>query len=630
MNVIRVFFFLTICFPRAYGVEIGSSPHPDCTEQPMSIDELDRLASSDKIKTMQDFLNAIPKSSMQDFTFVYNSLSLQRGNEHSDENGQGKVSPLWPRVLRSTMDGKITMSFVCDPKNPAYGKVEILHFDEETNELKSKELDFTQTPSRPNTRIHNNPESCVSCHAGAKIDGKQSLKYNWQDFWFWRDCDRTRGTSLYGGNKDTFNSEPRNVRAARSNRNPQGCTDEKDTLAGNAEKQDYKNFREIQKDNPCFASLPWLSGASANFPYEGNRSGSLDSTLINSPNFRKTLNYSRWTARRNLSLLKRSATDFEKLKYFIAMDGHNCVLSPEEIKKAGILLDRPLETRGYSPIRLDGYSYLRSGRTYPILDSFSKKAGLTNRDWALEFRRDDLSSFQSGIGTLQEIVGDMVHREIAKTNPNVQVEIQPPRTIMPGDILPTVLEQDFKQERFSCITKDLDMIRGSPNTCEALRTENNKHIAKYLGNQQQTCSNCGNPPSTPDQISRIESTQTHLTQVQIKLNQDSVARGKALVQPNSKGKCIMCHAMGVNSPLPAGFSHLSKEMRFIPNEKPNNNANIKESIKILKEGVQYGLLDSVREVLLQKKSMPPPEVGGANLTQQEREDIQAYIESLTR
>lgn len=110
----------------AIGNRTPVTTRANCSELPVSVNQLEGLANNSSY--MVEFLQKLPKGSLPSFTFVTNSLSLQKGEDKG--NGRGMVNRMWPRVLRGTTDGKLTMSFVCDPENPTYGTVEIIHFDD--------------------------------------------------------------------------------------------------------------------------------------------------------------------------------------------------------------------------------------------------------------------------------------------------------------------------------------------------------------------------------------------------------------------------------------------------------------------------------------------------------------------
>ncbi len=96
------------------------------------------------------------------------------------------------------------------------------------------------------------------------------------------------------------------------------------------------------------------------------------------------------------------------------------------------------------------------------------------------------------------------------------------------------------------------------------------------------------------------------------LKKASIERGKALVQRDSKGKCLMCHAFGDEK---SGFAYIPDAETF-PDQAEEGKAYIRQ--------IMGGFRDSFRGSLITDKSMPPMNTG---LTDSEREDIRAYIEN---
>jgi hypothetical protein len=167
---------------------------------------------------------------------------------------------MWPRVLRSTIDGKVTVSFVCDEKNPTYGKVEIMYFNDQNKEFKTLELDFGHPKVKAvplSDRVHHNPTSCISCHGGSKINNTVSLKPNWPEYFFWSDCNPERGIQMYGSSDDNMGPSSFRSRRPANSKDTSGCGDTNDRSMVEKEKVNFQNFRIKQKDNPCFQSLPW-------------------------------------------------------------------------------------------------------------------------------------------------------------------------------------------------------------------------------------------------------------------------------------------------------------------------------------------------------------------------------------
>jgi hypothetical protein len=112
--------------PLAIGIR------PDCSEIPVTYDDLVNLAKKPGIKSTLDFLKEMPAGSMQTFTLVHSSNSVQK--EGVDTN--------WPRVLRMSADGKIIFSYTCRPEAPTYNSIEMMRFDDSVNGYKFTSINF--------------------------------------------------------------------------------------------------------------------------------------------------------------------------------------------------------------------------------------------------------------------------------------------------------------------------------------------------------------------------------------------------------------------------------------------------------------------------------------------------------
>jgi len=582
-----------IVFGFAFLAMSAWAAGPNCAEAPMTVDKLEAIVQSGNVHSQQDFLDAIPRDSMRLFTFVTNSLSLQRGF------GDGKVSPMWPRVLRSTSDGKITISFVCDPRNPSYGKVEVLYFDEKTNELKSVEWDLGRKGkiAQPTERIHRDPISCASCHAGSTFSGKASLKFNWPDYNIWGDCQRNRGITAYGADDDIMSSV--NSRLDDNDRltHPQvaeaDCTQEADLAAHLQEAADYANFRNQQKDNPCFKSLPWSEDPNdKSFPY---RNDAMNNNLGRRPNALLTINYARWLARRNVQLFKNNPA-YPVMKYFLAMNGIGCSLEESDRKKIGKVI-------GVTPSSSDNLSW-----------TYGKAIGFQDKDWTLEFHLNGDTQYILGLGdaeTVTTMVNGEVIKEIRTNDPAIQ-SAGSDSDIFVHDYNPGYDDAGSLSCVFD-IAKVADMFNGWKNgpECDALRAAGNKAFDQY-SSQAISC----NPTDNPTAVSKLTD---EVDMVIPKLDQASVDRGRKLVRPDSKGKCIMCHSAGVDSGLPPDF-------RFVPDEEADA-SKLEESHAVLHARVQEGFLKTLDYRLIKTATMPPLE---NSLSAQDREDIKAYIESMAK
>lgn len=605
----------------------------DCSEIPTDMNELEDIAKNSS--DMLDFLNKIPEGSLQGFTFVTNSLSLHRGRK--DENGEGQVSPMWPRVLRSSIDGKTTISFVCDPKNPTFGKVEIIHFDSREKEFKTTEFNFghpKEEKVKPEDRIHHDPISCISCHAGGVFNGKTSLKPNWPEYFQWSDCKENRGTTFYGGNDDNMGGKSFRVPVIKKD----GCTNAEYSKSTNLEKSNYLKFRELQKNNECFKSLPWPDESKAQksfqskwsykyYPYAEAatetfkmKNSILDSIFDkddnNDPerkeifnyslrtNLRITDTYSHLMSQRVANLLKKSQ-DYDAIKYLLAMEqaGCNIKINDEMKKLNSVMPNFKYESNAKVTSRF--------GAEAPLLNQFARYAGLTPKDWTMNFQEENDDGYQAGIPTdnsqnldlkIFQVVGGEILKDIGQSNQIIAKSTD-------GKAITRGVEQNFGSN-FSCIDDLGGAInkRYVGNLCKELAEENIKNLKK-IKESQPTQINCIKPNVTEEH----NTLNVNIENVVKDITQEQISRGKKLVELDSKGKCVMCHSSGVDM--------LPKDFRFIPSEADKNKA---ESVAILKARKDE-IAAKIENRLIKTKTMPPM---ANELTDQDREDVQAYLLSV--
>lgn len=615
----------TFKIDQAAVIERKNTPmgiRADCSEMPTDMNELEDIAKNSD--DMLDFLKKIPEGSLQGFTFVTNSLSLHRGQK--DENGEGQVSPMWPRVLRSSIDGKITISFVCDPKNPTFGKVEIIHFDSNEKEFKTTEFDFGHPKKekiKPKDRIHHDPVSCISCHAGSEINGKASLKPNWPQYFQWSDCKEDRGINFYGGNDDNMGPD-----AFRNAYDKKDCTDDEIKKSTNLEKDNYLKFRELQKNNECFNSLPWPDESKDQnsfqskwsykyYPYaetsQEKNTGSpenAEESFFNyslRTNLRFTDTYSHLMSQRIANLLTKNP-DYDAIKYLLVMEQADCNID-KELKQLSEVM--PNFKHGI----ING-SFLSVEA--PLLSQFSDYVGLSRKDWTMEFQEKDQTSYRTGVPGFKRfdlrifnMVGGEILKDIGKSNQTI-AEVS-------KDKLTRAVERDFGSN-FRCIDdlgggiKYTDESRISqfiePSLCDSLRKENAKNFKK-IKEIQASCIDCNKLNAPKDN----EKSNEDIEVIVSKLTDEQISRGKKLVELDSKGKCVMCHSAGVDM--------LPKDFRFIPSEADKNKA---ESVAILKARKDE-IAGKIEYRLIKTKTMPPME---NELTDQDREDIKAYILSVAK
>ncbi len=594
----------------------------DCSELPVSANDLEALAG--RSSNMVEFLKNIPQGSLQGFTLVRNSLSLQRGE--ADANGEGKVSDNWPRALRSSMDGKLTISFVCDPKNPTYGKVEIIHFDDATKEFKTMEIDFghpSQPPVAPANRVHHNPESCVSCHSGSEINGKVSLKPNWPEYFFWSDCQDNRGIQFYGSADDNMGYGYRDRLSISSASANTGCSSEQDQAMIDREKAAFQNFRTTQANNECFNTLPWDQAANvredsrAFYPYSNNAQdigadGFQDYALRTNARFTDT--YSHLMAERNAGLLKQGK-DYDKIKYFIALEESGCWDSSDEAKLKTLMPNLTIDRTVNNPApRGQDFSI---EATAPVLNSYAKSIGINGKDWTMEFMEQSNPNYNAvmfygsgqGDAKIFDVTAGNVMRDIASTDPTVAPVVN--QNISRG------ITEVFGP-RFSCID-DLGgavapSLQGNQELCTALRDANDRNIASFTEiprDSTTACEDCETAatPSVPQDLASLAA------QMVATYTADQIERGKALVQEGGKGACVTCHGPEADQ-LPTQFQFISSE----------TDPNREESLAVLRSKPPE-FIEKLNKRLLERKNMPPPPMG-ADMTDADREAVRAYMMSL--
>lgn len=610
----------------------------DCSELPMSIDELKKIANDPKVKNIEDLLRAMPKGTMESFTFVTNSLSAQRGT------GDTMVSEMYPRVLRTTMDGKLTMSYTCDPKSETYNHVEVFYFDEEEEKFKTTSIKLNKAPGEgPFSRIHQSPKSCVECHStGKPINGEVSLKPNWQGYFVWGDCDRRRGITVYGMNDDNM-SEGAYRSSYRSL-----CSDSEDQKAHRDSVKDYKKFRELQKDNPCYSLLPWPKEEKRNgspwnvsmYPYatesqkrERTETGFNQNYSLRT-NLRFTDVYSHWMAKRNYGLL-RNHHDYEKVKGYLALEAGGCLTSydTKAIKDLlpGINFERP---------STDSRPNAMDPRTAPLLYAFGERVGLQPADWTMEYRETKNPNYvsamvrQTGSGEGDAGIKEALQTEVLKEQGRDNAETG---KLLQGRFSRGVT--DLFGSDFSCIDDKLGGFlmpdspggyggyssgpKGGAKLCAQLRAQNDKHLKDIAARPELTldelkviCKKEIDEALTPfvDTLAKI---REELVGNDTPLLRASIERGRNLVQ-HGKGQCIKCHSATDDnvSRRPANFL-------FVPNEKLDAETQA-QSAAILQNRMKEGFASEIEDQLMM--GMPP--IDGVTLSNEEQRDIVNYMKSV--
>jgi len=382
---------------------------PDCSELPMDYDSLKELTKSSfstagSQDIFLDFLKAIPEGSMQSFTLIYSTQSVQNGKEPNH------VRPEFPRVLRSNKEGSVSMTYVCDPKSDKYGQVEILYTKDGL--IRSAQFDFKNQNADFETklrkegsvvRVSENIPQCLNCHStGATVNGWSLLKYNWQEYHVWADCDE-KGTRVYGSNDDEMQAGKFRARTPSNNlkKNQNQCSDQKQREIGEVEKNNFQKFLPKWKQDPCMSLLPWgntgpgKSHYSTNYefyPYAEvkdirNPDGKENYDLRTNLRFNDM--YGHQTAIQIAKVIKESP-EYPALKYLLALESLNCRNDNSGLIKQANQLVKNLNAKYGVYSRAGNLSTINenapdSTALGPTLFALSLLQGLKPDDWSMEF-----------------------------------------------------------------------------------------------------------------------------------------------------------------------------------------------------------------------------------------------------
>jgi len=393
---------------------------PDCNEVPTTAEDLMKVANEVTQGGMVDFLESLPSGSMQVYTLIKETKSKQHHG----------VGPLNPRIIRSNADGSITMSYVCDPSSQDYGKVEMMHFDQEEERFKFATLNFKSGQDETITtdqearyshlsndpqshldkrRVNKNPKACLKCHSSNPEALDPDPRPLWEEYQIW--------DGAYGSQDDLV-----------------------EDFAGEA-KKDYEDIialKKKMKGNPCFDALPdyeltpptpkdfgefdydrtWL------FPYSSSiKSPSYDVR----PNLRLTDTLPRFAARR-LGRKFFEQPGFEDIKFEAVMGTFNCPQVKDydkafeekgpksynrHYKTAGATIGKGYEKGKalYSPENERG-----DFRDYRELLKLGAAFGFKNSDWTTNYNDESRNAFHSpsSEGAMADGFADLVQGDLMR------------------------------------------------------------------------------------------------------------------------------------------------------------------------------------------------------------------------
>ena len=553
--------------PLAIGIR------PDCTEIPITYEDFLEVAKRSNVKSTLDFLKELPEGTVQTFTFVHNSNSVQK--EGVDKN--------WPRVLRMSADGKFIFSYTCEPKSPSYNSIEMIRFDDSVNGYRFTSFDF-----RKDKRIVENPVSCNGCHAPTKYKFSDPRPI-WQMYSFWN--------GVYGAADDKLRDG---------------------NLGGDLD--DYKAFRQLQKNNPCYASLPWpkenIDPAYDHYPY----------SLV-----RKTNNYHlrpnlKFTEIQSHLMGKRIARKFlsiprfKKLRMLALMDALGCNVPDidQQIKKVFPKYKAPnyveavpedhleIFMKEYQAQDFDGYSAQQFNQfLLPFhpgskegkgarLYALGKALNFQDADWTMtnyDFMKPKTPLYNTGISsTKRSRVGDIpifrmaqgeIFRSIADDYPDLKAYL-----------ILTRGESSVFGEKFSCI----DDLGGEINLTDPSQIATVCQIVQ----EKMDLENKLPRPSYPSIAETIRNSKREI--VKRDLTPELVEKGRLIAQDT----CFRCHS---------SRGHLPNSYQFF-NDEISASDTFKKDTHFL--DIVFGRIDA-------KLGEMPPDT---DLPAEDRQALKSYFQTL--
>jgi len=151
-------------FLFSWSALLAQTPCPAPLEKTaQSVRELVNQAPN-KFKSMNEFLAALPDTMKSNFIFMGESRSFQTA---SKEN---------PRVILTSPDADVRISFNTDPKDRGYNNIEISFWDPESKKFEYTELTFDPESQKPPQR--HGDLACTTCHGNPP-------KPNWDTYNYW-------------------------------------------------------------------------------------------------------------------------------------------------------------------------------------------------------------------------------------------------------------------------------------------------------------------------------------------------------------------------------------------------------------------------------------------------------------
>ncbi len=467
------------------------------TSHPMdefSMHDFLSLISENQLKSIESVLSQLPSNYKNNFTLVHTTKSLQG------------ASYMAPRAILFGKDAGLVMTFNGEKGTKAYYNLEILHWNNLSEQYELRELQFDPDGIQFPTLTEANPPKCMQCHSAApKPTGY--VKPIMGDYSTWE--------GFYGSRDDSIFELPSYVTESTS------LTPE-DVATVRLEQSQFEKFKsEVATVHPRYKHLfsNEENGYGGHYPYKTNNNGDyLKISFDNAPNTRLT---DLLITRQIDQLFNRvkSSEVYDHFKYSIgALMACEQDFTPTELSELTTLLNQTSQYTEVLP--LEGNLSINEYYPYKALEVLDFFNVVTRDEWDIGFGINREGNLYDGYTP-----------PMPKNEPNRAILSRIFSDVLEPNDFASCIEyiSDFGAVQESEIPSDeyLDFARSRwpvyycLNSCAKLKTQSQIEIENFK--------------------TRIQQNPTSLANIRVDLKRDidsnlNLTEGPAVLQ-----RCVGCH-----------------------------------------------------------------------------------------
>lgn len=481
---------------------------PNCSESKFTFEDYMKILNDPTVQTKADFLRKIPKDSLQKFTFIHTSQSLQK---------QG-VTLQTPRVMRFSTDGRFILTYTTNSDAYNFNGIEVMYFDDQqrkynlahTQFLSEAELRLRPTGNTKTNHTEQNPKACLSCHGG------NDPRPNWAEYATW--------PGVYAENDDLLPS--------KDEKNYTTYGETKTTL------EQYTAMRKNLAGTPELETLPWPDAKSPIYERYPYLKFEKEMNYNLRPNAHMTIASSRLNAQRLARKFEENLI-YPKIKWSLLHKALQCYDS----EKKNPLLEKILSDNPHPNLPRDeswratyDYDILRRNPFYQI--GFAM--GLVDTDWNLSFTEKPSKTFRdyhTAQWSMADFTASVLFRNLTVDDPRLK----------PYDVRINRMSNLFGKN-FMCLDEVADRLWFSE-----------KRFVEVCKIIEDNISSEANALTTTDfeKVKQIKNDVWDERQIETKIKIPSPVLGKKIISTT----CASCHSDNV---IPFNFKTLSEFSKTTP------------------------------------------------------------------